>query len=224
MPLDLTPFGFTPTENTAYGALLALGPAGGYAVARQLGIARANAYQALDGLVTKGAAAVVDASPKRYRAVQPTGLFAKLVEASAARLDRLQAQLLAEEGDGGPTLVPLEGARAVSDVAMRVIVRAAGPARCVAPATVLSTWAPALRAREAAGRRTTVWVVGTGAGSWEVPVGTIDAEAVLARFGSTDLVLLEADGALLALGSAGLWSEFPLIVGLVRSTIDLVTA
>ncbi len=56
--IDLTPFGFTPTENLAYGALLDLGPSSGYAVAKELSIARANAYQALNGLVAKGAAVI----------------------------------------------------------------------------------------------------------------------------------------------------------------------
>ena len=53
-PLDLTPFGYTQTENLVYSRLLQGGPASGYAVARDLLIARANAYQALRGLVAKG--------------------------------------------------------------------------------------------------------------------------------------------------------------------------
>ena len=40
-------FGFTPTETKSYQALLKLGPSTGYGVARELGIARANVYQAL---------------------------------------------------------------------------------------------------------------------------------------------------------------------------------
>ncbi len=66
--IDLTPFGFTPTENLAYGALLELGPSSGYALAKDLSIARANAYQALNGLVAKGAAIQTDDQPQRYRA------------------------------------------------------------------------------------------------------------------------------------------------------------
>src|SRR2546422_7108627 len=51
MPADLMPFGFTATESMVYSTLLRLGPATGYAVARAVRLARANAYGALDGLV-----------------------------------------------------------------------------------------------------------------------------------------------------------------------------
>ena len=71
MPIDLTPFGFTPTENRAYGALLELGPSSGYALAKALSIARANAYQALNGLVAKGGAIRTHEAPQRYRAERP---------------------------------------------------------------------------------------------------------------------------------------------------------
>src|SRR5207249_10815205 len=56
MALDLTPFGFTPTESLVYATLLRLGPSTGYAIARGARLARANAYGALEGLVSRGAA------------------------------------------------------------------------------------------------------------------------------------------------------------------------
>ena len=56
MSVDLTPFGFTPTESAVYAVLLTQGPGTGYAIARSAGLARANAYAALEGLVAKGAA------------------------------------------------------------------------------------------------------------------------------------------------------------------------
>ena len=49
--IDLTPFGFTPTESLVYEVLLTGGPGTGYAVARGAGLARANAYSALEALV-----------------------------------------------------------------------------------------------------------------------------------------------------------------------------
>ncbi|NOT09276.1 MAG: TrmB family transcriptional regulator, partial [Gemmatimonadales bacterium] len=49
--LDLTTFGFTPTESLVYEVLLRGGPGTGYAIARAAGLARANAYGALEGLV-----------------------------------------------------------------------------------------------------------------------------------------------------------------------------
>ena len=90
--IDLTPFGFTPTETLAYDALLDLGPASGYAVAKQLGIARANAYQALNGLVTKGAATLIDDNPQRFRAVRPDALLARISSEEAGKLARLERE------------------------------------------------------------------------------------------------------------------------------------
>jgi HTH-type transcriptional regulator, sugar sensing transcriptional regulator len=65
MQLDLTRFGFTPTESHVYEVLLTGGPGTGYAIARTAGLARANAYSALEGLVAKGAARVEGTLPKR---------------------------------------------------------------------------------------------------------------------------------------------------------------
>ena len=65
--LDLTTFGFTPTESLVYSVLLRGGPGTGYAIARSAQLARANAYGALEGLVQKGAARVEEGRPKRYR-------------------------------------------------------------------------------------------------------------------------------------------------------------
>lgn len=52
--IDLTPFGFTPTESLVYEVLLTGGPGTGYGIARSAGLARANAYSALEGLVSRG--------------------------------------------------------------------------------------------------------------------------------------------------------------------------
>ena len=60
---DLTRFGFTPTEGLVYQVLLTGGPGTGYAIARPPGLARANAYSALEGLVAKGAARVDGGRP-----------------------------------------------------------------------------------------------------------------------------------------------------------------
>jgi hypothetical protein len=65
--VDLTPFGFTPTESLAYATLLRLGPTTGYAVAHGARLARANAYAALAGLVVRGAAFRAAGRPVRGR-------------------------------------------------------------------------------------------------------------------------------------------------------------
>jgi sugar-specific transcriptional regulator TrmB len=226
--IDLTPFGFTPTENLAYRALIEQGPSSGYAVSRHIGVARANAYQALDGLILKGAAVLAAQNPKQYRATVPGALFARILDAQAQRLDRLEEQLTAEPGTGEPVLVELVGIRAVRDLATRAILRASAPVRCVAPGGELEALAPAIRARAAAGRPTDVWPIGAVPSSLAIqPAGTIPESRALALFGQAPLLLL-GDGALAAVvrpsGASGIWCAAPLVVGLVRGAVDALTA
>src|SRR6266542_862830 len=91
MRVDLTPFGFTPTESLVYTTLLRLGPTTGYAVARGARLARANAYAALEGLLTRGAATRTPppARPARYRPTDPQALIAPLAMDQGAALGRL---------------------------------------------------------------------------------------------------------------------------------------
>src|SRR6266853_1753836 len=81
--IDLTPFGFTSTESQAYAALLRLGPSTGYSVAHATRIARANAYGALEGLVSRTAALRLAGRPARYRATDPAALIAPLAARKA---------------------------------------------------------------------------------------------------------------------------------------------
>jgi sugar-specific transcriptional regulator TrmB len=76
--LDLTPFGFTPTESLVYEVLLTGGPGTGYSIARSAGLARANAYSALEGLVSKGAARADAGRPRRGRPGAPKGRNARI--------------------------------------------------------------------------------------------------------------------------------------------------
>src|SRR6266508_2482682 len=91
--VDLTPFGFTPTESVVYVTLLRLGPSTGYAVARGARVARANAYGALEGLVTRGAASRASGRPARYRPTDPQALIAHLASLQGEALDRLARAL-----------------------------------------------------------------------------------------------------------------------------------
>jgi hypothetical protein len=224
--LDLIPFGFTPTESNTYRALLDLGPSSGYAVARTLSIARANAYQALDGLVAKGAAVLVEqAAPKRYRAIQPRTLFAHVLSVESRKLDDLERAVLDQPRGGAAPHLYLRGTRALLDLAVRAIVRSQDPVRCVTTASRLDPLTPALRARQAAKRETSLWVAGEG---WADPGGL--AQAIeperLREVAGPEALLLVADGALAAsLGeeAEGVWSESRLHVGLVSAAIAYVT-
>jgi len=157
---DLTPFGFTNTENRVYLRLVRGGPASGYAVARDLLIARANAYQALRGLVAKGAAVVTGESPKRFRAVRQADVFAAIVERQTRQLSELEKQIAVEFESGAESFVSITGERGFVDLAVRSLAREPGEMRCIAPPRILAALAPALRKRIADGVATEAWVVG----------------------------------------------------------------
>ena len=66
----LMEFGLTRQEATVYLALVVSGTQTGYEVAKQTGISRSNAYNALAGLVDKGAAYPEEGAATRYTAVE----------------------------------------------------------------------------------------------------------------------------------------------------------
>src|SRR3954453_23312383 len=111
--LNLTHFGFTPTESLVYEILLTSGPGSGYHIARAAGLARANAYSALEGLVSKGAARVEEGRPRRYRPETPTGLIARISNDQGTALERLSSELDGLSVPGTPTIVEIESGRAV---------------------------------------------------------------------------------------------------------------
>lgn len=63
---DLTEFGLTRQEATVYCEILKQGAMTGYEVSKVTGISKSNAYAALSGLVTKGAAVMEESEAKKY--------------------------------------------------------------------------------------------------------------------------------------------------------------
>src|SRR5688572_9668264 len=145
MSLDLTPFGFTPTESLVYATLLRLGPSTGYAVARGARLARANAYSALEGLVTRGAATRTPPPqrPARYRPADPHALIAQLATRQGEALDRLGRELRGLSRPGEPVTKEVSGARAVANLVMQLVARAE---RRVEGLMALELWRPTLPA------------------------------------------------------------------------------
>lgn len=149
--LDLTGFGFTPTESLVYEVLVRRGPGTGYAVARSAGLARANAYSALEGLVQKGAARVDEGRPKRYRPEPPPTLIARIVDRQAKDLDALRVVLDTVTVPPSPTLVELGSPRGLVQLLSHEIARADHRVRLVAPADTYPALIPALRKAGASG-------------------------------------------------------------------------
>jgi sugar-specific transcriptional regulator TrmB len=143
--IDLTHFGFTPTESLVYEVLLAAGPGTGYAIARAAGLARANAYSALEGLVTKGAARVEAGRPRQYRPEPPAGLIARISNNHGLALERLSSELDRMAAPNTPTVVELQSGRAVLQLISREVARASRSVSLLAPPDAFPLLAPALR-------------------------------------------------------------------------------
>lgn len=167
-------FGFTPTESRVYQTLLNIGPSTGYAVARELGIARANVYQALESLTRRGAARRAATTPVQYSASGPAAVI--------ANLERSFRHDLAELEDDLKALPIAAGGRADLELITTADQLLSRAASCVDAATaellaVTGPWAAPLNERfaSAVARRVQVRTVALGE---PVPDGTTVTRAV----------------------------------------------
>ena len=217
--VDLTPFGFTGTESTVYGALLRSGPATGYAVAQAVGLARANVYAALSSLVGRQAAVLLPGKPARFRPVDPQTLVTQLAAVQAVALERLERSLRDTQGDPAEAVHEVTGARPLANVVMQLVARAERSVEGVIDGELFRATGPAWR--RAVGRAT-VGVRSAAAldDSGGVLSGTAPADA------GTVLVL---DGAVTVVAAGagdiarGIWSDHPLMVSLARRALAGLT-
>jgi sugar-specific transcriptional regulator TrmB len=219
-PLDLTPFGFTPTESHAYATLLRLGPATGYAVAHAARLARANTYGALEGLVSRGAAARLAGRPARYRAADPPALLAQLAAHQGAALERLSRALKDVSRPAESETRSIEGSRAVANLILQLVARAAHRVEGVITAELLRPTLPAWR-RAAARAELMLRVAG------DVPA---DVGPVVAGSVSPDaptVLLIDEAHAISVAGAgdtaAGIWSSHPAVAALARAALRSLT-
>jgi sugar-specific transcriptional regulator TrmB len=212
MRLDLTPFGFTPTESLVYATLLSLGPATGYAVARGARLARANAYGALEGLVSRGAATRTPppTRPARYRPTDPQALLAQLATQQGEALDRLARELRDLSRPGEPITREVAGVRAVANLVMQLVARAE---HSVAGIMAVELWRPTLPAWRRAAERAAMNVRARGgmpadAPAWLEPAPNDAPNATMLLIDDAQLVMTAGEGEAIA----GLWTSHPLIV------------
>jgi sugar-specific transcriptional regulator TrmB len=215
--INLTPFGFTPTESLVYEVLLRSGPGTGYAIARAAGLARANVYSALEGLVSKGAARSDGARPKRYAPEDTAAVLARIATSQGEALDRLTSELETLAAPGAPSVVEVDSPRAVLQLISRDAARATSSVALVAPPEAYPLLAPALRRPAGAGVPlrllstapvsldfATVTAVGGGVPWPGAPLISLvdDRTAVLAARQGNDV--------------RGHWSTSPVLVGAAR--------
>ena len=223
MPVDLTPFGFTPTESLVYTTLLRLGPATGYAVARGARLARANAYAALEGLVTRGAATRTPppARPARYRPTDPQALIAQLAMVQGEALDRLGRDLRGLTRPGDPVTREVSGSRAVANLVQQLVARAE---RRVEGIMAGELWRPTLPAWRRAAERAQIQLLIRGdlppdPPSWITPAAEDAPDATILVIDESQLVITAGE----AEAIAGLWTSHPLVVQLARRALRTVS-
>ena len=151
MPLDLTPFDFTPTESLVYEVLVTKGPGTGYAVARAAGLARANAYSALEGLVAKGAARADDGRPRRFRPEPAAVLLGRIVDRQQHAVETLAHALEFISVPATQTLTEVTSLRSAAQLLTLEIARAQNEVLLVAPPEAYALLGPALRRAAGAG-------------------------------------------------------------------------
>ncbi len=223
MSVDLTPFGFTPTESLVYTTLLRLGPATGYAVARGARLARANAYAALEGLVTRGAATRTPppARPARYRPTDPQALIAQLAMVQGEALDRLGRDLRGLTRPGDPVTREVSGSRAVANLVQQLVARAE---RRVEGIMAGELWRPTLPAWRRAAERAQIQLLIRGdlppdPPSWITPAAEDAPDATILVIDESQLVITAGE----AEAIAGLWTSHPLVVQLARRALQTVS-
>ena len=219
MALDLTPFGFTPTESLVYATLLRLGPSTGYAVARGARLARANAYGALEGLVSRGAATRTPppARPARYRPTDPQSLLAHLATLQGEALDRLGRELRDLSRPGEPIIREVAGSRAVANLLMQLVARAE---RSVKGVMALELWRPTLPAWRRAAERAKLEVRVRGgmpadAPAWLEPAVADAPQATVLLIDETHLLITAGDGEAIT----GVWTSHPLVLLLAQRAL-----
>jgi len=214
--IDLTPWGFTPTESLIYEVLLRGGPGTGYTVARTAGLARANVYSALESLVAKGAARAGDGRPRQYRPEPPTILLARLHSLQGEALDRLSTALATLAAPDTPTVVEITTSRGAVQLMGREIARTGQSVDLIAPPDGCLALAPYLR--HAASVGATVAVASTG----EVPLGVTAVQVLTEPDWPGEPVLLIVDARAALIGArrgeqfTGHWGTSPPFVAAAR--------
>jgi sugar-specific transcriptional regulator TrmB len=204
-PLDLAPFGFTPTESRVYATLLRLGP---------------STYGALQGLVTRRAATRLVGRPARYRALDPSALMAQLAAEQGQALERLGRALKDVSQPAEPETRSLEGARAIANLTLQLVARAERRVEGIIAPELLRATLPAWR-RAATRAQLALRVAGdvpAEAGALVAGSAAPEAPTVL-LIDDVQTVAVDPRGGTLV----GAWSSHPAILALARTVLASVT-
>jgi sugar-specific transcriptional regulator TrmB len=204
---------------------------GGYALAKVLSIARANAYQALNGLEAKGAVIASGDEPRRFRPVAPDALFAQIVDRQSRQLDALETALRpGGAATGAADTVRIRARRSLEELLLRTAARTKDLVQCIAPAAMLERLVPAWHKRIADGLATRLWAIGEGGDKLPIPLtGRRSLDAVAEPLGGPPVILVSTGVAIAAVLPAaesevqGFWSNDQILVGLTGSLFKVIT-
>ena len=218
--IDLTPFGFTPTESRVYQVLLEGGPGTGYSIAQAAGLARANTYGALEGLVAKGAAMVEGDRPKRYRPESPGALMARITNRHGQELERLNEALSQFGTPDTATLIDIDSPRGALQIITHEVARAKSGVSLLLPADAYPILSPTLRRAVAA--NLTTRLLSTG----QVQLGFAEVRQVDVQGWPGEPLVAVIDRRAAVIGSRngpevrGHWSTSTSFVAAAERTID----
>ncbi|MEO8138774.1 MAG: hypothetical protein ABI742_03955, partial [Gemmatimonadota bacterium] len=191
------------------------------AVARNAGLARANAYSALEGLVTKGAARAEDLQPKVFRAEPPATVLARIANAQGESLESLSQALDGFGAPATPSIVEISSPKGLLQLLTHEVGRARESVRLIAPAEAYPILGPALRRAVSAGLE----VILCAQAQVQLPYALVEAIPVGHSWpGIPLLAVVDQKSALIASRDGadvqGHWSSAPAFVAAARVTFD----
>ncbi len=197
---ELSRFGLTRTEAAAYLSLLRIGPSSGYAVAKDLGIARANIYPALACLDRRELIQKHAGRPQIFEALPPDACVALLAAEQAEALAALEHKLEAFDEATASVAKSFESTRTARAIADRLAGRAKAKLVADVSRPVESLLAP--HARRLARQGVAVSIVATD----ETPLSYVMVDDQWALFWLQD--------------GRGIWGSDPILLAIAAKIAD----
>lgn len=116
---------FTDVEAKAYVALFSNSPATAYQIAQMTGLPRPNVYNAMGGLVAKGALQQISDSPVRYIPRDPGEFFSTISRSTSELCEDVVSELLDLTVDDGTDYVATYSGQIAVDAKVRKIISSA---------------------------------------------------------------------------------------------------
>lgn len=116
---------FSEVEAKTYVALFSKSPATAYQIAQMIGLPRPNVYNAVGGLIARGAIQQVTASPARYIPREPGDLFASISRSTSDLCDDVVSELRDLAVNDGTDYVATFSGHTAVDAQVRKMIKSA---------------------------------------------------------------------------------------------------